>query len=188
MRPGRHEPRPPEKAAALREIAAERILVNDGPYGAMIQSYRLDEEGYRGGRDVHARPEGQQRHPEPDAARHRGRDLHDAYFDAGADIVATNTFNANAISQADYGIAGSWCARSTSPARRITRACADAATAKEPAKPRFVAGAIGPTNKTLSMSPDVNDPGYRAVDFDEVEGHLSRAGRRRCSTAASTSS
>ncbi len=93
-----------------------------------------------------------------------------AYLDAGADIVATNTFNANAISQADYGITG--MAREINiAAAKLTRACADAATARDPAKPRFVAGALGPTNKTLSLSPDVNDPGLpRRLDFDEMKG------------------
>ena len=92
-----------------------------------------------------------------------------AYIEAGADVLATNTFNANAISQADYGLQD--MAREINlAAAKITRDCADAATAKDPAKPRFVAGALGPTNKTLSVSPNVNDPGYRAVSFDEVKG------------------
>src|SRR5689334_6474011 len=92
-----------------------------------------------------------------------------AYLDAGADIVATNTFNANAISLSDYGIAG--MAREINvAAAKLTRTCADAATARDPAKPRFVVGALGPTNKTLSVSPNVNDPGYRAVTFDEMKG------------------
>ena len=109
-----------------------------------------------------------------------------AYIDAGADLLATNTFNANAISQADYGIQDR--AREINvAAAKITRACADAATAKDPGKPRFVAGALGPTNKTLSISPNVNDPGF--ARSPSTRSRASTASRSTaCSTAASTSS
>ena len=156
-----------EKADQLREAAAERILVKDGPYGSMIQSYRLDEEGFRAGGSYNHDQKGNNDLLNLTRPEIVG-EICNAYIDAGADILATNTFNANAISLADYGIAG--MAREINiAAARLTRACADAATARDPAKPRFVAGALGPTNKTLSVSPNVNDPGYRAVTFDEVK-------------------
>ena len=157
-----------EKADQLRAIAQERILVKDGPYGTAIQTYKLDEEGYRGGRSFDLDQKGNNdllNITRPDVVGA----ICNAYIDAGADLLATNTFNANAISLGNYGIPG--MAREINlAAARLTRACADAATARDPAKPRFVAGALGPTNKTLSISPDVNNPGYRAVSFDEVKG------------------
>jgi len=156
-----------EKAEQLRAIGAERILVKDGPYGSMIQSYKLDEEGFRGGRTFNHDQKGNNdllNLTRPDVVG----EICNAYLDAGADIVATNTFNSNSISLSDYGITG--MAREINiAAARLTRACADAATARDPSKPRFVAGALGPTNKTLSVSPKVSDPGFRAVTFDEVK-------------------
>ncbi len=157
-----------DKAARLREIAQQRILVKDGPYGSMIQSYRLDEAGYRGDRSFEHDQKGNNdllNLTRPEIVR----EICNAYLEAGADIVATNTFNANGISLADYGIA-SLAREINLAAARLTRACADAATARDPAKPRFVVGSLGPINKTLSVSPNVNDPGYRAVNFDEVKG------------------
>src|SRR5665213_3575865 len=157
-----------EKADQLREIAHERILVKDGPYGTAIQNYKLDEAGYRGGRSFNLDQKGNNdllNLTRPDVVS----EICNAYVEAGADLLATNTFNANAISLGDYGIPG--MAREINiAAARLTRACADAATARDPAKPRFVAGSLGPTNKTLSVSPKVSDPGYRAVSFDEVKG------------------
>ena len=156
-----------EKAEQLRAIGAERILVKDGPYGSMIQSYKLDEEGFRGGRTFNHDQKGNNdllNLTRPDVVG----EICNAYLDAGADIVATNTFNSNSISLSDYGITG--MAREINiAAAKLTRACADAATARDPSKPRFVAGALGPTNKTLSVSPKVSDPGFRAVTFDEVK-------------------
>ncbi len=156
-----------EKAQQLRDIGAERILVKDGPYGSMIQSYKLDEEGFRGGRTFNHDQKGNNdllNLTRPDVVG----EICNAYLDAGADIVATNTFNSNSISLSDYGITG--MAREINiAAAKLTRACADAATARDPSKPRFVAGALGPTNKTLSVSPKVSDPGFRAVTFDEVK-------------------
>ena len=157
-----------EKAKLLRRIGSERILIKDGPYGSMIQNFKLDEAGYRGGRDFALDQKGNNdllNLTRPDVVG----EICNAYIDAGADILATNTFNANAISLGDYGIPG--MAREINiAAAKLTRACADAATARDPDKPRFVVGALGPTNKTLSVSPNVNDPGYRAVTFDEVKG------------------
>ena len=156
-----------EKAEQLRAIGAERILIKDGPYGSMIQSYKLDEEGFRGGRTFNHDQKGNNdllNLTRPDVVG----EICNAYLDAGADIVATNTFNSNSISLSDYGITG--MAREINvAAAKLTRACADAATARDPSKPRFVAGALGPTNKTLSVSPKVSDPGFRAVTFDEVK-------------------
>ncbi len=156
-----------EKADQLRAIGAERILIKDGPYGSMIQSYKLDEDGFRGGRTFNHDQKGNNdllNLTRPDVVG----EICNAYLDAGADIVATNTFNSNSISLSDYGITG--MAREINiAAAKLTRACADAATARDPAKPRFVAGALGPTNKTLSVSPKVSDPGFRAVTFDEVK-------------------
>jgi len=157
-----------EKAELLREIGSERILVKDGPYGSMIQSYRLDEEGFRAGRSFNHDQKGNNdllNLTRPDVVG----EICKSYIDAGADILATNTFNSNAISLSDYGIAG-MTREINLAAAKLTRACADAATAKNPDKPRFVVGALGPTNKTLSVSPNVNDPGYRAVSFDEMKG------------------
>jgi 5-methyltetrahydrofolate--homocysteine methyltransferase len=157
-----------EKADLLRSIAQERILVKDGPYGTAIQGYRLDEAGFRAGAEFAQDQKGNNdllNITRPDVVSA----ICNAYIDAGADLLATNTFNANAISQADYGLQDR--AREINlAAARIMRACADAATAKDPSKPRFVVGALGPTNKTLSVSPDVNDPGFRAVSFDEMKG------------------
>ena len=156
-----------DRAELLRSIAQERILVKDGPYGTAIQAHRLDEEGFRGCRPFDHDQKGNNdllnlTRPEIIA------EICNAYLEAGADIVATNTFNANAISLADYGIAD--MAREINlAAARITRKCADKASLRDLAKPRFVVGALGPTNKTLSVSPRVNDPGYRAVAFDEVK-------------------
>jgi 5-methyltetrahydrofolate--homocysteine methyltransferase len=156
-----------ERAEQLREIGSQRILIKDGPYGSMIQSYKLDEEGFRGGRTFNHDQKGNNdllNLTRPDVVG----EICNAYLDAGADIVATNTFNSNSISLSDYGITG--MAREINvAAAKLTRACADAATARDPSKPRFVAGALGPTNKTLSVSPKVSDPGFRAVTFDEVK-------------------
>jgi len=156
-----------ERAEQLREIGSQRILIKDGPYGSMIQSYKLDEEGFRGGRTFNHDQKGNNdllNLTRPDVVG----EICNAYLDAGADIVATNTFNSNSISLSDYGITG--MAREINvAAAKLTRACADAATARDPSTPRFVAGALGPTNKTLSVSPKVSDPGFRAVTFDEVK-------------------
>ena len=153
-------------AARLRAAAATRIVLKDGPFGTMIQSYRLTEADYRGGLDLAADQKGNN-----DLLALTRPDVVDAitraYLDAGADIVATNTFNANTISQADYG-AVHLVRDINLAAARLARAAADD-QARRDRRPRFVAGAIGPTNKTLSLSPDVNDPGYRAVGFDEVK-------------------
>ncbi len=157
---------PHNKAQQLRALAAQRILVIDGAYGSMIQSYGLDEAGYRGTGTYNQDQKGNNdllNLTRPDIVA----EICNGYVAAGADILATNTFNANAISLADYGMQ-TQVREVNLAAAKIIRDCCDAATAANPAKPRFVAGSVGPTNKTLSISPDVNNPGYRAVEFDEM--------------------
>ncbi len=152
----------------LREQLARRILVLDGAMGTMIQRHRLEEADFRGTRFAD--------HPQelrgnndllvltrPDVIE----GIHDAYLDAGSDIVETNSFSANAVSQADYGLEHLAYEISVESAR-VARAAADRWTAKTPDRPRFVAGAIGPTTKTLSISPDVNNAAFRAITFDEL--------------------
>jgi 5-methyltetrahydrofolate--homocysteine methyltransferase len=156
-----------KKANQLRELSRERILIKDGPYGSMIQSYGLDEVGYRGAESFNHDQKGNNdllNLTRPEIIR----EICENYLTAGADIVATNTFNANAISLSDYGIE-SRVREVNYAAAQITRQAADRFSSENKEKPRFVAGALGPTNKTLSVSPDVNNPGYRAVSFDEVK-------------------
>jgi len=157
-----------ERIARLRAIATERILVLDGSWGVMIQRRGLDEADYRGER--FADHVGQLKGnndilclTRPDIVA----DLHDQYYDAGADISETNTFSATAIAQADYELQSAVRDINLAGAR-IAREAADRWTAKTPDKPRFVAGSIGPLNRMLSMSSDVNDPGARTVTFDQV--------------------
>jgi 5-methyltetrahydrofolate--homocysteine methyltransferase len=154
------------RTGALESAARDRILVLDGAMGTMVQAHRLDEAGYRGdcfadwshdlkgNNDVLVLTQ-----PAIIGA------IHDAYFEAGADIVATNTFNSTAISQADYGLEA-YVREINVAAAGIARQCADAWSQRQPHRLRFVAGAVGPTNRTASISPDVNDPGYRNVTWD----------------------
>jgi len=163
------EPTPRQaRIAALKAAARERILVLDGAWGVMIQREDLSEEDFRGERfAAHNHPQKGNNDllilTRPDLVT----SLHDAYFAAGTDITETNTFSATTIAQADYGLEEAVWDLNFEGAR-LARESADRWTEKEPHKPRFVAGAMGPTNRTLSISPDVNDPGYRAVSFDEV--------------------
>lgn len=150
------------------DLLKERILVLDGAMGTMIQRYRLDEKGYRGTRfaDWHQDMKGNNDIlclTQPEIIE----EIHRAYLEAGADILETNTFNSTSISQADYGTEAV-VYEMNQAAATLAKQAAAAYTAKDPSRPRFVAGAIGPLSKTLSLSPDVNDPGYRAVTFDEV--------------------
>ena len=150
----------------IQKIARDRILILDGAMGSMLQDYRLDEAGYRGARFA------DWPHPlkgnndllnlsQPQIVE----EIHSKYFAAGADMVETNTFNAQTVSMADYGME-SLVRELNLAGARLARKAADAYST--PDKPRFVAGAIGPTNRTLSLSPDVNRPGYRAISFDEL--------------------
>src|SRR5690606_182179 len=152
----------------LESILRERILIIDGAMGTMIQRHTLTEEDFRGDlfRD-HAWPLKGNNDvlslTRPDIIR----DIHHQYLAAGADIIETNTFSATSIAQADYHLEDHIYELNYQSAR-LAREVADEFTRKEPHKPRFVAGAMGPTNKTASLSPDVNNPGYRAITFDQL--------------------
>jgi 5-methyltetrahydrofolate--homocysteine methyltransferase len=152
-------------ATDLRAAASTRILVKDGPYGTLIQGEGLKEADYRGQLALNHDQKGNNdllNLTRPDIVRK----IAESFVASGADILATNTFNANRISQSDYG-AEHLVADINRDAARIIREVADEASAKNGRL--WVAGAIGPTNKTLSLSPDVNDPGYREVTFEEVK-------------------
>ncbi|MFT5601015.1 MAG: 5-methyltetrahydrofolate--homocysteine methyltransferase [Flavobacteriales bacterium] len=152
----------------IREILKERILVLDGAMGTMIQRYGLTEDDFRKGWF--------ENHPNslkgnndllvltrPDVIK----EIHAAYFDAGADIIETNTFGGTTVAQADYELESAVYDINFQGAK-IAREVADHYSEKEPHKPRFVAGSMGPTTKLASMSPDVNDPGFRSISFDEL--------------------
>ncbi|QGZ34253.1 methionine synthase [Stappia indica] len=164
-------------ASALTAAARDRILVLDGAMGTMIQALRLDEDGYRGDRfkdwtqDVKGNNDLLNLTQGPAI-----RDIHVAYLEAGADIVETNTFSSTTIAQADYAMEELAYELNLVGARLAREAC-DIVTARDPARPRFVAGALGPTNRTLSISPDVNNPGYRAVTFDQMREAYAEAVR-----------
>jgi 5-methyltetrahydrofolate--homocysteine methyltransferase len=151
---------------ALIDAARERILLLDGAKGAMIQTYKLSEDDYRGTRFANFTHDLKGNHDllaitKPEVLR----DIHDAFLDAGSDIIQTNTFNAQKISQADYGCEH-LSAEINVAAARVARASADRFSTAD--LPRWVVGSVGPTNKTASLSPDVNDPGYRAITFDDL--------------------
>lgn len=153
---------------SIHDQSARRILILDGGLGTMIQGYGLSEEDYRGTRFadwkillkgcndllVLTRPQ-------------VIAEIHEAYLKAGADIISTDTFNASAVSMADYGLEA-YVYEMNRAAAALARKVADGYTLRNPSKPRFVAGSIGPTNRTASISPDVNNPGYRAVTFDDL--------------------
>ena len=158
----------PDRTDELRALLSRRILILDGAMGTTIQGYRLSETDFRGERF-------------PDSARElKGnndllsltqpaviREIHAQYLEAGADIIETNTFNSNAPSQADYGL-DRLVYELNRAAAKLAREAAERFTERDPGKPRFVAGVLGPTNKTASISPDVNDPGFRNIYFDEL--------------------
>ncbi len=152
----------------INKILEERILVLDGAMGTMLQKYKFTEEDFRGERfkDWPVPVQGNNdllSITQPEAIK----EVHRLYFEAGADIVETNTFSGTTIAMADYEMEDLVYELNYQSAK-IAKEVADELTEKEPHKPRFVAGSIGPTNRTASMSPDVNDPGYRAVTFDEL--------------------
>jgi len=166
-----------ETEKILRATLAKRIVLLDGAMGTMIQRHKPTEADYRGKRFAN--------HPKdlkgdndlfvltrPEIIA----DIHDQYLAVGSDILETNTFNANAIAQADYGLE-SICYELNVEAARLAKRVAAAWTAKTPDKPRFVAGALGPTNRTLSLSPDVNDAAFRAVTFDQVKAAYAEQAR-----------
>ena len=153
-------------AAQLDALARQRILVIDGAMGTMIQRYKLQEADYRGERFVD--------HPKDIKGNNEMlqlvkpavlREIHSQYLAAGADIIETNTFGATSVAQDDYGL-GYLAREMNVAAARLARECAD--QVDTPDKPRFVAGALGPTPRTASISPDVNDPGARNTNFDEL--------------------
>ena len=163
------KPQPAYDRPSLAAALQDRILVLDGAMGTMVQAHGLSEQDYRGERFAD--------HPVPLAGNHDVLVLtrpevihavHMAYLDAGADVIETDTFSANAVSQLDYRLEDA-CYDMNRAAAEVARAAADAATAADPSKPRFVAGAIGPTNRMCSMSAVVEDPGARAMDFDTLK-------------------
>ena len=169
----------PDRVAALQAALAQRILIIDGAMGTMIQQRRLDEADYRGQRFIDGHDS---QHTHGDGCSHdlKGDNdlltlsqpdiisaVHDAYLEAGADLVETNTFNATAISQADYHLEHVVYELNREGAR-IARANCDAMTLKTPQQPRFVIGVLGPTSRTASLSPNVSDPGFRNTSFDEL--------------------
>ncbi|KOQ64612.1 homocysteine S-methyltransferase family protein [Stenotrophomonas maltophilia] len=173
----------PDRANALLDALRERILIIDGAMGTMIQRHGLQEDDYRGERFAggydHAHGPGCD-HGTPEGHDLKGNndlllltrpqviaDIHTAYLDAGADLVETNTFNATSVSQADYHLEHLVYELNKAGAA-VARACCDAVAAATPGKPRFVIGVIGPTSRTASISPDVNDPGFRNTSFDEL--------------------
>jgi 5-methyltetrahydrofolate--homocysteine methyltransferase len=152
----------------IRNELNKRILIIDGAMGTMIQRYKLTEADYRGDRfkDWPIDIKGNSDVLSITQPQIIG-EIHREYLEAGADIIETNTFSATAIVQAEYRMQ-EFAYEQNLASARIAREAADEYTAKDPSKPRFVAGAIGPLNKTLSLSPDVNNPGYRALSFDEA--------------------
>lgn len=148
----------------------ERILFLDGAMGTSIQGYRLSEDEYRGTRFADHSTQLKGNNDLLSITRPAViEEIHRSFLDAGADILETNTFNSTSISQADYGLEDREFVRDLNRAgARLARKTADEFTKADPSRPRFVAGILGPTNKTLSLSPDVSDPGFRAVTFDEV--------------------
>ena len=167
----------PDRTAELSALLARRILVLDGAMGTMIQQYNLTEEDYRG-----------ERFAEHDRDLKGNNDLllltrphiigeiHRAYLDAGADIIETNTFNATRVSQTEYGLADLAFELNVAGARLARELC-DEYTARTPDRPRFCAGVIGPTSRTLSISPDVNDPGFRNITFEALADDYFEAAR-----------
>lgn len=176
----------PERTRLLLNAVAERILILDGAMGTMLQTYALGEPEFRGKR--FPIPDGQHQHGSHTQAGQREihhcdlkgnndlltltqphiiREIHRQYLDAGADLIETNTFNSTAISQADYQLE-SLVYELNREGARLARLECDAASMRNPTQPRFVVGVLGPTSRTASMSPDVNQPGFRNIDFDEL--------------------
>jgi len=165
----------PDRTELLFETASQRIMFIDGAYGSMLQSYHLDEAGYRGERFKDFAHEVKGNNDllilsQPKILQA----VHQAYLDAGADFLETNTFNSTTISQADYHMEDLVNELNYEGAR-LARELADRKTLETPDKPRFVMGVLGPTNRTASISPDVNNPGFRAVSFDELASSYKQA-------------
>ncbi|MCK5424023.1 MAG: homocysteine S-methyltransferase family protein [Emcibacter sp.] len=161
------------RSELLKDAMKDRILVLDGAMGTMIQRHKFSEEDYRGARFKDWKQDVKGNNDlltltQPEAIK----DIHRQYFAAGADLVETNTFNSTRVSQADYGMEN-LAYELNKEGARIAREVADEFTAKEPDKTRFVIGTLGPTSRTASLSPDVNNPAFRNVTFDElVENYI----------------
>ncbi len=152
----------------LLQQVKKKILILDGAMGTMIQRYLLKEDDFRNESLFHIKKSLKGNNDLLSITRPEIiREIHQAYFDAGADIVETNTFSSTSIAQEDYGLA-EMAYQLNFESAKIAREVADAYSLKHPKQPRFVAGAIGPTNRTASLSPDVNDPGFRAISFDQL--------------------
>jgi 5-methyltetrahydrofolate--homocysteine methyltransferase len=177
----------PDRVAQLEQALRQRILILDGAMGTMLQGHALDEAGFRGERFTHGHDSQQDHHAHPGECDLKGnndlltltrpeliRGVHEAYLDAGADLVETNTFNSTRISQSDYHLEHLAYELNRDGAR-LARAACDAFTAKTPQKPRFVIGVLGPTSRTASLSPDVNDPGFRNVSFEELASNYAES-------------
>ena len=175
----------PQRVAQLEAALRQRILILDGGMGTMLQSHQLDEAGYRGERFAH-RHDGAA-HDHPGGCDLKGnndlltltrpqiiRGVHEAYLEAGADLIETNTFNSTRISQSDYQMEHLVTELNREGAR-LARAACDAASAKTPQRPRFVIGVLGPTSRTASLSPDVNDPGFRNVTFEQLAANYTES-------------
>ncbi|MFN7220166.1 MAG: homocysteine S-methyltransferase family protein, partial [Burkholderiales bacterium] len=159
----------PARTKALLDALSQRILLLDGAMGTMIQRYKLSEAEYRGARFADWKSDLRGNNDlltltKPEVIR----EIHGQYLEAGADVLETNTFNSTSISMADYHME-SLAYELNVEGARLARSVADKFSAQTPSKPRFVAGVLGPLNRTLSLSPDVNDPGFRAVNFDQVK-------------------
>ncbi|MDJ0788382.1 MAG: homocysteine S-methyltransferase family protein, partial [Myxococcota bacterium] len=160
---------PKELESRLRASLAERILVIDGAMGTMVQRYGLSESDFRGerfadhGTDLKGNNEVLVL-TRPDVVR----EIHDQYLESGADLILTNAFSSNSISQSDYDLQDI-CLELNREAARIARESTDAWLERDPERPRYVVGNLGPTNRTLSLSPDVNDPAARTLTFDELK-------------------
>src|SRR5713226_996127 len=158
----------PDRSEELRALLERRILILDGAMGTTIQGCRLSEADFRGERFVRSARDLKGNNDLLSLTRPEViRQIHDQYLEAGADIIETNTFNSNAPSQADYGLER-LVYELNHAAATLAREAADRSMERDPGKPRFVAGVLGPTNKTASISPEVNDPGFRNIYFDEL--------------------
>src|SRR3979409_2620455 len=158
----------PDRTEELSALLERRILILDGAMGTTIQGYKLSEADFRGERFAASSRELRGNNDLLTLTRPGGsREIHSKYLEAGADIIETNTFNSNAPSQADYGLER-LVYELNHAAAKLAREAAERFTERDPGKPRFVAGVLGPTNKTASISPEVNDPGFRNIYFDEL--------------------
>ncbi|KAF1005223.1 MAG: Methionine synthase [Luteibacter sp.] len=187
----------PDRVALIEKGLSERIMILDGGMGTMLQGHRLDEAGYRGDRFAGGH-DSLHDHDHPGECNLKGnndlllitqpdiiRGVHEAYLEAGADFIETNTFNATRVSQADYHLEHLVPELNRDGARIAREAC-DAMTAKTPDRPRFVIGVLGPTSRTASISPDVNDPGFRNIDFETLKANYIESARALIEGGADT--